>query len=76
MIVLYLHGEDVYQNMSLQFCISHFKYIDEAIQKTEESTGLKFDRTPIISHIGYRVYDLLDSSSKIRLIAEVCPTLK
>ena len=76
MIVLYLYGEDVYQNMSLQFCISHFKYMDKAIQRIEERIGLKFDRTPTISHIGYRVYDLLDSSRKIRLIAEVCPILK
>lgn len=50
--------------------------MDKAIQRIEERIGLKFDRTPTISHIGYRVYDLLDSSRKIRLIAEVCPILK
>ena len=76
MIVLYLYGEDVYQNMSLQLCIEHFNQLDEAMSLIESRTNLKFDSIPTISLIGYRVYDLLNSSRKIRLIAESVPTLK
>lgn len=76
MIVIYLYGEHVYQNMSLQLCISHFKYLNEAIQQIEERLNLTFQKEPTIFMTGYRVYDLVDSSRKIRLIAEYTPTLK
>lgn len=76
MIVIYLYGEDVYQNVSIQNCISHFQYIDEAIQAIEERLNLKFQREPTISHFGYRVYDLDGSTRKIRLIAETVSLIK
>lgn len=76
MIVLYLYGEDVYQNMSLQCCIENFNQLDEAIQEIESRTNLKFNSIPRISNIGYKVYDLFDSTRKVMLVVEIVPTLK
>lgn len=76
MIVLYLYGNDVYLHCALQYCIHHFDQVKEAISLIESRTNLKFNLEPTVSHIGYKIYDLIDSNKDIRLIAEIVPTLK
>lgn len=73
MIVVYLYGEHVFSQVSIQYVIRQFSQLDEAIRLISERTNLSFEKS--IDGIGYKVYDCTDYTRKVKIIAETVRTL-
>lgn len=74
MIVVYLYGEHVFSQVSIQYVLKQFSQLDEAIRLLSKRTNLSFEKS--IDRFGYKVYDCTDATKKIRIIAEEVPLLK
>lgn len=68
MIVVYLYGKNVFAQVSIQYILSSFSDLDEAVRLISEKTGLSFERT--IDQIGYKVYECTNELKDVKIIAE------
>lgn len=73
MIVVYLYGEHVFSQVSIQYVLRQFSQLDEAVRLISERTNLSFEKS--IDGIGYKVYDCTDHTRKVKIIAETTRTL-
>ena len=73
MIVVYLYGRNVFAQVSIQYILSSFSDLDEAIRLISERIGLSFEKS--MDLIGYREYNCIDYTKDVRIIAESIQTL-
>lgn len=73
MIVVFLWGKNVFKQVSIQYIIKSFSDLDEAVRLISKKTGLSFERT--IDIVGYKVYDCIDESKDVKIIATLTQTL-
>lgn len=74
MVVVYLYGKSVFSGVSIQYVLTSFTDLDKAVRLISEKIGLEFEKS--IDSIGYKVYDCLDYSRDVKIIAESKELLK
>ena len=67
MIVLYLYGEYVSSQVSIQGVIDNYSQLDKAVEQISKEYNLTFELT--LSAVCYRKFDAVEDS-KVSLIAE------
>ena len=68
MIVVYLYGRNVFAQVSIQYILSSFSDLDEAVRLISEKTGLSFEKS--IDTVGYKVYNCTNELKDVNIIAE------
>ena len=73
MIVVFLWGKNVFKHVSIQYVLESFSNLDEAVRLISEKTNLSFEKS--IDMIGYKVYDCVDESKEVKIIATLTQKL-